>query len=39
LGTLDKGIVRLSVGCFNTIEEIDFTINALREISNDLSLD
>lgn len=36
LGTLTKGIVRLSVGCFNTIDEIDFTINSLKEIADDL---
>lgn len=33
LGTLKTGIVRFSVGCFNTIEEIDKTLDALREIS------
>ena len=33
LGTSKRGIVRLSVGCFNTLEEIDFTITALREIA------
>jgi cysteine desulfurase / selenocysteine lyase len=36
LGTLSKGIVRLSVGCFNTIDEIDFTINSLKEIADDV---
>lgn len=34
LGTVNTGIVRLSVGCFNTLEEIDLTLNALREISS-----
>ena len=33
LGTLKSGIVRLSVGYFNTFEEIDKTLEALREIS------
>jgi len=35
IGTKATGTVRLSVGCFNTIEEIDTTIEALREISRD----
>ena len=33
LGTLSTGLVRLSIGCFNTIDEIDFTIKAIRDIS------
>ena len=33
LGTGVHGIVRFSLGCFNTIEEIDYTIKALRKIS------
>lgn len=33
LGTLDRGIVRLSVGCFNTPEEIEYTLHALRNIT------
>jgi cysteine desulfurase / selenocysteine lyase len=37
LGTIKKGIVRLSVGCFNTIDEIDLTINALEEIAKELN--
>ncbi|MCX8130014.1 MAG: aminotransferase class V-fold PLP-dependent enzyme [Clostridia bacterium] len=36
LGTVNSGIVRFSVGCFNTIEEIDITLEALREISQSL---
>jgi len=36
IGTKATGTVRLSVGCFNTIEEIDTTIEALREISQGL---
>ena len=32
LGTLESGIVRLSVGCDNTVSEIDTVIGALREI-------
>lgn len=36
LGTLKSGIVRFSVGCFNTIEEIDVVLDALRQISADL---
>lgn len=33
LGTLKQGIVRFSPGCFNTVEEVDLTLEALREIS------
>lgn len=36
LGTVKSGIVRLSVGCFNTIEEIDSTVKAIKEIGNNL---
>ncbi|HEX3028414.1 MAG TPA: aminotransferase class V-fold PLP-dependent enzyme [Clostridia bacterium] len=36
LGTLKTGIVRFSIGHFNTIEEIDLTLDALREISVNL---
>ncbi|MCX7923445.1 MAG: aminotransferase class V-fold PLP-dependent enzyme [Clostridia bacterium] len=36
LGTLKTGIVRLSVGCFNTLEEIDLTIKAFNEIVSSL---
>ncbi|MDP4181759.1 MAG: aminotransferase class V-fold PLP-dependent enzyme [Bacillota bacterium] len=32
-GTVKSGIVRFSVGIFNTNDEIDATINALKEIS------
>lgn len=32
LGTKKIGIVRISVGCFNTLEEIDTTLEALRKI-------
>jgi cysteine desulfurase/selenocysteine lyase len=32
LGTGVNGIVRFSLGCFNTIDEIDYTIKALRKI-------
>lgn len=31
-GTIDTGAVRLSVGYFNTQQEIDYFINAIREI-------
>lgn len=34
LGTLQSGIVRFSVGCFNTMEEIDATLDALRQIGS-----
>lgn len=36
LGTVKSGIVRFSVGCFNTLEEIDKTLEALREIASNL---
>ena len=36
LGTEIQGLVRFSLGCFNTIEEIDYTANALRTISSKL---
>ncbi len=36
LGTVKSGIVRFSVGCFNTLEEIDRTLEALREIASNL---
>ncbi|GAE90782.1 cysteine desulfurase [Acetivibrio straminisolvens JCM 21531] len=36
IGTKATGTVRLSVGCFNTIEEIDTTIGALKRISQGL---
>ncbi|HEY9061158.1 MAG TPA: aminotransferase class V-fold PLP-dependent enzyme [Pseudobacteroides sp.] len=36
LGTVKSGIVRFSPGPFNTLDEIDITLNALREISNSI---
>lgn len=36
LGTFETGIVRLSVGCFNTIEEINTVCSALKQISQNL---
>lgn len=33
IGTLKQGVVRISIGCFNTIDEIDYTINSIKEIS------
>lgn len=36
LGTIKGGIVRISVSCFNTEEEIDILLDALREISDNL---
>jgi len=36
LGTTRKGVVRFSVGCFNSIDEIDYTLNALEKISADI---
>ncbi|ODM25533.1 cysteine desulfurase [Clostridium sp. Bc-iso-3] len=33
IGTKASGTVRLSVGCFNTVKEIDVTIEALKRIS------
>ncbi len=33
LGTSTGGLLRLSVGCFNTVEEIDRTLVAFRKIS------
>ncbi len=38
IGTLKGGVVRLSVGCFNTKSEIDMLLNALKEISDSLKL-
>ena len=37
LGTEKQGLVRFSLGCFNTIEDIDYTIKALQEISRLIS--
>ena len=36
LGTEKQGLVRFSIGCFNTIEEIDYAANALKAISGKL---
>ena len=36
LGTLKSGAVRLSVGCFNTKDEINILLKALKEISDNL---
>lgn len=36
LGTLEKGVVRFSIGCFNTMDEIDFTLHALKKIAADI---
>lgn len=36
LGTLKAGVVRLSVSYFNTLEEIDLTLDALREIASSI---
>jgi cysteine desulfurase family protein len=33
IGTKSTGTVRLSVGCFNCVEEIDITVNSLIELS------
>ncbi|KUO49746.1 MAG: cysteine desulfurase [Desulfitibacter sp. BRH_c19] len=35
MGTFPEGTVRFSFGWFNTLEEIEYTINALKEIIND----
>ena len=32
LGTFPKGSVRISIGCFNTEEEIAGTVEAIRQI-------
>lgn len=34
LGTKKQGMVRLSIGYFNTDKDIDITINAIKEIAN-----
>ncbi len=34
IGTMGRGVVRFSMGCFNTIEEIDRTLMAIKEIAN-----
>jgi len=31
--TVETGVLRFSVGCFNTADEIDYTVNAVREIA------
>ncbi|MCX7748387.1 MAG: aminotransferase class V-fold PLP-dependent enzyme [Clostridia bacterium] len=36
IGTRASGLVRFSIGCFNTMEEIDHTIRALEEIGANL---
>lgn len=36
MGTLDQGMVRFSFGIFNTREEIDLAIKALKEISKEV---
>lgn len=36
LGTGVHGIIRFSLGCFNTIEEIDYTIKTLKEICSNI---
>ncbi|WP_010249749.1 aminotransferase class V-fold PLP-dependent enzyme [Acetivibrio cellulolyticus] len=36
MGTIKGGIVRLSVGCFNTQDEINMLLNALQEISDSM---
>ncbi len=35
LKTEEQGIVRLSVSFQNTIEDVDFVVRAIQEISND----
>ena len=35
MGTFPEGTVRFSFGWFNTLEEIEYTINALQEVIND----
>ncbi len=39
LGTLKEGVVRFSVSCFNSIDDIDNAVNALREISGKYAID
>lgn len=36
IGTLDQGVVRFSFGIFNTKEEVDNAINALKEIAREV---
>ena len=36
IGTLNQGLVRFSFGIFNTINEVDKAINALKDISKEL---
>ncbi|SEM19878.1 cysteine desulfurase family protein [Syntrophus gentianae] len=31
--TVERGILRLSVSCFNTLDEMDYAVHALREIT------
>ena len=35
LKTEEQGIVRLSVSFQNTVEDVDFVVRAIQEISND----
>lgn len=34
LGSYETGLIRFSIGCFNTVHEINYTLNALKKISN-----
>ena len=36
IGTLEQGVVRFSFGIFNTHEEIEFAINALKQIAKEV---
>jgi len=37
LGTLERGAIRFSFGCFNTKEEIDRTLEAIEKIAREIS--
>ena len=38
LGTFPRGTVRISLGCFNTEEDIDLTLNGLRQITKTITV-
>lgn len=37
LGTKESGVVRLSLGCFNTVSEIDYVVSAIKKVADVIS--